>query len=77
MLFHRYVDCLTCERELLFLVLKVFHTIVSIVKQAVVAIRSMKRKAKDGAAALIGMASFVSLVLLSALWVLWSLYDVL
>ncbi|CAI5714299.1 unnamed protein product [Hyaloperonospora brassicae] len=44
---------------------------------AVVAIRSMKRKAKDGAAALIGMTPFVALVLLSALWVLWSPSDVL
>ncbi|CAI5747468.1 unnamed protein product [Peronospora destructor] len=42
----------------------------------VVAIRSMKRRAKDGAAALIGITPFIALVLMSALWVLWSPSDV-
>ncbi|KAF4041959.1 CDP-alcohol phosphatidyltransferase [Phytophthora infestans] len=43
---------------------------------AVIAIRSMERKAKDGAAALFGITPFVALVLLSGLWVLWSPSDV-
>ena len=36
----------------------------------------MERRAKDGAAALIGIMPFVALVLMSALWVLWSPSDV-
>lgn len=43
---------------------------------AVIAIRSMERKAKDGAAALFGIIPFVALIFLSALWVLWSPSDV-
>ncbi|KAE8914921.1 hypothetical protein PF005_g2022 [Phytophthora fragariae] len=43
---------------------------------AVVAIRSMESKAKDGAAALFGITPFIALVILSALWVLWSPSDV-
>ncbi|KAG1701457.1 hypothetical protein DVH05_010505 [Phytophthora capsici] len=43
---------------------------------AIVAIRSMERKAKDGAAALFGITPFIALVFLSALWVLWSPSDV-
>ncbi|RLN94951.1 hypothetical protein BBJ28_00019147, partial [Nothophytophthora sp. Chile5] len=43
---------------------------------AVVAIRSLERKAKDGAAALLGLTPFVALIGLSALWVLWSPSDV-
>ncbi|OWZ21300.1 CDP-alcohol phosphatidyltransferase [Phytophthora megakarya] len=58
----------------------VLITITSAVGQclfsAVVAIRSMERKAKDGAAALFGITPFISLVFLSALWVLWSPSDV-
>ncbi|ETK89851.1 hypothetical protein F441_06379 [Phytophthora nicotianae CJ01A1] len=58
----------------------VLITITSAVGQclfsAVVAIRSMERKAKDGAAALVGITPFIALILLSALWVLWSPSDV-
>jgi hypothetical protein len=43
---------------------------------AVVAIRSMESKAKDGAAALVGITPFIALVILSALWVFWSPSDV-
>ncbi|ETP47695.1 hypothetical protein F442_06404, partial [Phytophthora nicotianae P10297] len=50
----------------------VLITITSAVGQclfsAVVAIRSMERKAKDGAAALVGITPFIALILLSALW---------
>ncbi|KAF4320629.1 hypothetical protein BBO99_00004803 [Phytophthora kernoviae] len=42
----------------------------------VVAICSLERKAKDGAAALLGITPFIALVFLSALWVLWSPSDV-
>ena len=63
-----------CEYDL-FVRAKVVHACVDCA--AVVAIRSMKRKAKDGAAALVGMTPFIALVLLSALWVLWSPSDVL
>ncbi|CAH0479357.1 unnamed protein product [Peronospora belbahrii] len=58
----------------------VLFTITSAIVQccfsAVVAIRSMERKAKDGAAALLGITPFITLVLMSALWVLWSPSDV-
>ncbi|ETI49980.1 hypothetical protein F442_06418 [Phytophthora nicotianae P10297] len=58
----------------------VLITITSAVGQclfsAVVAIRSMERKAKDGAAALVGITPFIALILLSALWVFWSPSDV-
>ncbi|KAG3115312.1 hypothetical protein PI124_g5683 [Phytophthora idaei] len=58
----------------------VLVTITSAVGQcffsAVVAIRSMERKAKDGAAALVGITPFVALIFLSGLWVLWSPSDV-
>ncbi|KAI9923200.1 hypothetical protein PsorP6_002277 [Peronosclerospora sorghi] len=58
----------------------VLFTIVSATVQcfcsAVIAIRSMERKAKDGAAAMIGIMPFIALILLSALWVFWSPSDV-
>ncbi|RLN88002.1 hypothetical protein BBJ28_00003875 [Nothophytophthora sp. Chile5] len=51
-------------------------TATSALGQSVVAIRSLERKAKDGAAALLGLTPFVALIGLSALWVLWSPSDV-
>uniref|UniRef100_H3GFE6 CDP-alcohol phosphatidyltransferase n=1 Tax=Phytophthora ramorum TaxID=164328 RepID=H3GFE6_PHYRM len=52
------------------------HVFVLITLTTVVAIRSMESKAKDGAAALLGITPFIALVILSALWVLWSPSDV-
>ncbi|RMX67167.1 hypothetical protein DD238_002381 [Peronospora effusa] len=50
--------------------------IVQCLFSGVIAIRSMERRAKDGAAALIGITPFIALVLMSALWVLCSPSDV-
>ncbi|TDH65385.1 hypothetical protein CCR75_002030 [Bremia lactucae] len=58
----------------------VLFTIVCALGQCLVsvmiAIRSMKRKTKDGTAALLSMMPFVVLFFLSALWVFWSPSDV-
>lgn len=43
---------------------------------AVVAIRSLERTARDGAAAIFGLTPFAALIGLSALWVLWSPSDI-
>ncbi|KAF1330170.1 Cdp-alcohol phosphatidyltransferase, partial [Globisporangium splendens] len=43
---------------------------------AVVAIRSLERAARDGAAAILGLTPFLALIGLSGLWVLWSPSDI-
>lgn len=43
---------------------------------AVIAIRSLERAARDGAAAILGLTPFAALIGLSALWVLWSPSDI-
>lgn len=43
---------------------------------AVIAIRSLERTARDGAAALLGLTPYAALISLSALWVLWSPSDI-
>lgn len=41
-----------------------------------IAIRSLDRAARDGAAAILGLTPFVALIGLSGLWVLWSPSDI-
>ncbi|TYZ62392.1 hypothetical protein PybrP1_010202 [[Pythium] brassicae (nom. inval.)] len=43
---------------------------------AVIAIRSLERAARDGAAAILGLTPFAALIGLSALWVFWSPSDI-
>ncbi|DBA03668.1 TPA: hypothetical protein N0F65_006847 [Lagenidium giganteum] len=43
---------------------------------AVIAIRSLERAARDGAAAILGITPFLALIGLSALWVMWSPSDI-
>jgi hypothetical protein len=45
-------------------------------RAVVIAIKSLERRARDGAAALLGIMPFAALIGLAALWVLWSPSDI-